>query len=182
MLRRLALRNVALVTELELELGPGFSVLTGETGAGKSILVEALQLALGARAESSVVREGTSRAEVSAEFDTPASARAWLHEAGFDEGETVLLRRTVDEQGRSRAWVNGSSATVGQLRELAEHLVEIHGQHAWQGLTRAAGVRAVLIQLAGNGHHLHRRNPSGAGESARMRIGWRQLGLRCARP
>lgn len=149
MLRRLALRNVALVTELELELGPGFSVLTGETGAGKSILVEALQLALGARAESSVVREGTSRAEVSAEFDTPASARAWLHEAGFDEGETVLLRRTVDEQGRSRAWVNGSSATVGQLRELAEHLVEIHGQHAWQGLTRAAGVRAVLDHHAG---------------------------------
>ena len=150
MLRRLALRDFVLVHRLELELGPGFTVLTGETGAGKSILVDALQLVLGARADALSVREGATRAEVSAEFDSPASLAAWLDEAGFEAGEgALLLRRTVDDQGRSRAWINGSSATVAQLREAAEHLVEIHGQHAWQSLTRPAAVRALLDGQAG---------------------------------
>ena len=150
MLRRLSLRDVVIVAELEVELGAGFTVLTGETGAGKSILIDALQLALGGRAEATLVREGAARAEVSAEFDTPAVLRPWLEEAGFAAGEeTLLLRRTVDAQGKSRAWVNGSPATVAQLREAAESLVDIHGQHAWQGLTRPAAVRALLDEQAG---------------------------------
>ncbi|HRD97932.1 MAG TPA: AAA family ATPase, partial [Rubrivivax sp.] len=141
MLRRLSLRDVVIVAELDLELGPGFTVLTGETGAGKSILVDALQLALGARAEATLVREGARRAEVSAEFDTPDSLRPWLEEAGFAVDEVLLLRRVVDAaggadaSGRSRAWINGSPATLAQLREAADHLVDIHGQHAWQSLT-----------------------------------------------
>ena len=144
MLRRLSLRDVAIVAELEVELGGGFTVLTGETGAGKSILVDGLQLALGNRADVTLVREGAARAEVSAEFDTPAALRTWLDAAGFADDETLLLRRTVDAQGRSRAWINGSPATVAQLREAAEWLVDIHGQHAWQSLTRPAAARALL--------------------------------------
>jgi DNA repair protein RecN (Recombination protein N) len=149
MLRRLSLRDVAIVAELEIDLSPGFTVLTGETGAGKSILIDALQLALGNRAEAALVREGASRAEVSAEFDTPSSLRPWLDEAGFAVEESLLLRRTVDAQGKSRAWINGSPATVAQLREAAEHVVDIHGQHAWQSLTRPAAVRALLDAQAG---------------------------------
>ncbi|KPF61690.1 DNA repair protein RecN [beta proteobacterium AAP51] len=149
MLRRLSLRDVVIVAELELELGPGFTVLTGETGAGKSILIDALQLALGQRAEASIVREGATRAEVSAEFDCPPALMPWLEEAGFAHEETLLLRRAVDAQGKSRAWVNGSPATLAQLREVAEHLVDIHGQHAWQSLTRPAAVRALLDEQAG---------------------------------
>ncbi len=153
MLRRLSLRDVAIVAELELELTGGFSVLTGETGAGKSILVDALQLALGNRADVAMVREGAARAEVSAEFDIPPSLRPWLDEAGFAGDGSLLLRRTVEPQGdgtaRSRAWINGSPATVAQLREAAEHLVDIHGQHAWQGLTRPAAVRELLDAQAG---------------------------------
>ena len=152
MLRRLALRDVVIVAELELDFDAGFSVLTGETGAGKSILVDALQLALGARAESSLVREGSVRAEVSAEFDTPPALAEWLAEAGFAEdggGAPLLLRRSVDAQGRSRAWINGSAATVSQLRAAADHLLDIHGQHAWQSLTRPSAVRALLDEQAG---------------------------------
>lgn len=150
MLRRLSLRDVVIVAELEVELGAGFTVLTGETGAGKSILVDALQLALGGRAEATLVREGAARAEVSAEFDTPPALRPWLEEAGFAaDDDMLLLRRTVDAQGKSRAWVNGSPATVAQLREAAEWLVDIHGQHAWQSLTRPAAVRALLDEQAG---------------------------------
>jgi DNA repair protein RecN (Recombination protein N) len=150
MLRRLSLRDFVIVPALEVEFGPGFTVLTGETGAGKSILIDALQLALGARGEAIVVREGAPRAEIAAEFDAPASLGAWLDDAGFDRGaDTLLLRRTIDAQGKSRAWVNGSPATVTQLREAADALVDIHGQHAWQSLTRPAAVRALLDAEAG---------------------------------
>ena len=149
MLRRLSLRDVAIVAELELELGSGFTVLTGETGAGKSILIDALQLALGNRGDAALVREGAARAEVSAEFETPATLVAWLDEAGFDNAQTLLLRRTIDAQGRSRAWINGSPATVAQLRDVADQLVDIHGQHAWQSLTRPAAVRELLDAQAG---------------------------------
>lgn len=149
MLRRLSLRDVVIVAQLEIDFCAGFSVLTGETGAGKSILIDALQLALGNRADAALVREGASRAEVSAEFDVPAALKPWLEEAGFDADDTLLLRRSVDAQGKSRAWINGSPATVGQLREAAEHLVDIHGQHAWQSLTRPAAVRALLDAQAG---------------------------------
>jgi DNA repair protein RecN (Recombination protein N) len=149
MLRRLALRDVVIVAHLEVELAAGFTVLTGETGAGKSILIDALQLALGSRADAALVREGASRAEVSAEFDCPASLQAWLDEAGYSVDPSLLLRRTVDAQGKSRAWINGSPATVAQLREAAEHLVDIHGQHAWQSLTRPVAVRELLDAQAG---------------------------------
>src|SRR5580765_6014432 len=149
MLRRLSLRDFVIVAELEVEFDAGFSVLTGETGAGKSILVDALQLALGSRGDAGLVREGAARAEIGAEFDTPASLAAWLDEAGFDSGETLLLRRTIDAQGKSRAWINGSAATIAQLREAADALVDIHGQHAWQSLTRPAAVRALLDGFAG---------------------------------
>ena len=149
MLKRLALRDFVIVTSLEVELAGGFSVLTGETGAGKSILIDALQLALGSRGDAGVVREGAARADISAEFDAPASLAAWLDDAGFDNADTLLLRRVIDAQGKSRAWVNGSPATVAQLREAADHLVDIHGQHAWQSLTRSASVRALLDAYAG---------------------------------
>jgi DNA repair protein RecN (Recombination protein N) len=150
-LKRIALRDFVIVRELDLELAGGFSVLTGETGAGKSILVDALQLALGARADGGVVREGATRADITAEFDRPAALAEWLEEAGFESDEGLLLRRTIDNQGKSRAWINGSPATATQLRELAEQLVDIHGQHAWQSLTRPDAVRDLLDAYAGVG-------------------------------
>ncbi|MES3014746.1 MAG: DNA repair protein RecN [Pseudomonadota bacterium] len=153
MLRRLSLRDFVIVESLEVEFDAGFSVLTGETGAGKSILVDALQLALGSRGDAGVVREGAARAEIGAEFDAPASLTSWLDEGGFDSGhdgeERLLLRRTIDAQGKSRAWINGSAATIAQLREAADHLVDIHGQHAWQSLTRGPSVRSLLDAFAG---------------------------------
>jgi DNA repair protein RecN (Recombination protein N) len=152
MLHRLAIRDFVIVDALEIEFAPGFSVLSGETGAGKSILVDALQLALGGRGDAGVVREGRSRAEISAEFDVEPPLAAWLAGAGFDadagDAGRMLLRRTIDSQGKSRAWINGSGATIAQLREVAEHLVDIHGQHAWQGLTRPPAVRALLDDFA----------------------------------
>jgi len=151
-LRRLSLRDFVIVAELEVEFDGGFSVLTGETGAGKSILVDALQLALGSRGDAGVVRESAARAEITAEFDAPAGIKAWLDDAGFDadpnDEERLLLRRTIDAQGKSRAWINGSAATIAQLREAADHLVDIHGQHAWQSLTRGPSVRALLDAFA----------------------------------
>ncbi len=154
MLRRLALRDFVIVPALELEFHAGFSVLTGETGAGKSILVDALQLALGSRGDAGVVREGASRAEVSVEFDSPSALAGWLDEAGFAtdtnaQPPALLLRRTIDAQGKSRAWINGSAATLAQLRQVADHLLDIHGQHAWQSLTRAAATRELVDAQAG---------------------------------
>lgn len=147
-LKRIVLRDFVIVGELELDLGSGFTVLTGETGAGKSILIDALQLVTGARADTGTVREGASRADVSAEFDPPPALTSWLDTAGFDAGETLLLRRTVDLQGKSRGWINGSPATATQLREIGEQLIDIHGQHAWQSLTRADAVRDLLDAYA----------------------------------
>ena len=148
-LTHITLRDFVIVHELELDLNTGFSVLTGETGAGKSILIDALQLALGARAESGVVREGASRCEVCAEFEPTPAIQAWLEEAGFEVSADLLLRRTVDTAGKSRAWINGSPATATQLRELGEQLLDIHGQHAWQSLTRPDSVRSLLDAYAG---------------------------------
>ncbi len=147
-LRHISLRDFVIVRELDLNLAQGFSVLTGETGAGKSILIDALQMALGERADSGAVREGASRCEVSAEFDCPAQAHALLEDAGFEVSDTLLLRRSVDTQGKSRAWVNGSQATATQLRALGEMLLDIHGQHAWQSLTRPDAVRGLLDAYA----------------------------------
>lgn len=148
-LRNLSLRDFVIVPALELELEAGFTSLTGETGAGKSILIDALQLLLGARADALWVREGQPRCEIGAEFDCPPATGAWLEENGFDnDANTLLLRRVIDAGGKSRAWVNGSPATVTQLRELGEQLVDIHGQHAWQSLTRPAAVRTLLDAYA----------------------------------
>lgn len=164
MLKRLALRDFVIVPSLEIEFDAGFTVLTGETGAGKSILIDALQLALGSRGDVTLVREGTPRAEVSAEFDTiPPALGPWLADGGFDTQDTLLLRRTLDAQGKSRAWINGSPATITQLREAAEQLVDIHGQHAWQSLTRPSAARALLDALAGH-------DP---GETARRHALWK---------
>jgi DNA repair protein RecN (Recombination protein N) len=148
-LRAMGLRDFVIVRSLDLEFSSGLSVLTGETGAGKSILIDALQLALGARAEASVVREGATRCEISAEFDTSAPVQQWLSDAGFDATDTLLLKRTIDAQGKSRAWINGSAATATQLREVGDCLVDIHGQHAWQSLTRPDAVRGLLDAYSG---------------------------------
>ena len=146
MLRRLTIRDFVLVDRLELEFHGGFGTLTGETGAGKSILVDALAFALGERADSSLVRAGGERAEVSAEFDlddSPVAAeRLQAHDLDAQDG--LLLRRLVDVKGRSRAYLNGSPVTVQQLREVGEGLVDIHGQHAHQSLLRGEAQRALL--------------------------------------
>ena len=148
-LKSISLRDFVIVRELDLELSSGFTVLTGETGAGKSILIDALQLALGARADAGMVREGAKRCDISAEFDSPVALADWLDAAGFDPTATLLLRRTIDTQGKSRAWINGSAATATQLKEIADRLIDIYGQHAWQSLTRADAVRQLLDDYAG---------------------------------
>jgi DNA repair protein RecN (Recombination protein N) len=151
-LQHIVLRDFVIVRELDLDLSSGFSALTGETGAGKSILIDALQLVLGARAESSVVREGAARAEICAEFDTTPEILTWLDGEGFADIATdgqLLLKRTIDALGKSRAWINGSPATATQLRALGDMLLDIHGQHAWQSLTRPDAVRSLLDAYAG---------------------------------
>jgi len=146
MLQRLTIRDFVLVDRLELEFQRGFGTLTGETGAGKSILVDALAFVLGERADVGMIRAGGERAEVAAEFglaDTPAVA-GWLREHDMDSEDGLLLRRVLDANGRSRAYLNGSPATVQQLREVAELLVDIHGQHAHQSLLRPEAQRTLL--------------------------------------
>jgi DNA repair protein RecN (Recombination protein N) len=146
MLRALEARDFVILERTSLEFGAGFTVLTGETGAGKSILVDAIELLVGARGDASLVREGAERAELSAEFDfDDRNFSAWLEEAGLtgDSG-TVLLRRTIDRAGRSRCFINGHAATLAQLKAAGEHLVDIHGQHEHQSLLRAAAQRALL--------------------------------------
>jgi DNA repair protein RecN (Recombination protein N) len=146
MLTRLAIRDFAVVASAELEFGPGLTVISGETGAGKSLLVDALTFLSGLRADSGVVRHGAGRAELVAAFDltdAPA-ARAWLQDAEFDDGDDCQLRRTLRADGGSRAWINGRPATLAQLGALAECLVEIHGQHEHQALLSRASQLALL--------------------------------------
>ncbi|MDP3439076.1 MAG: DNA repair protein RecN, partial [Azonexus sp.] len=139
------------VDRLELEFLAGFGALTGETGAGKSILIDALALTLGERAEAGVVRSGCDKAEVAATFDVNGlpEVRAWLAANDLDAGDELLLRRVVDAGGRSRAYINGSPATVQQLREVGEGLVDIHGQHTHQSLLRTDAQRQLLDAHAG---------------------------------
>ena len=152
MLRALAIRDFVIVERVELETGPGFTVLTGETGAGKSILVDAIELLVGGRADASLVREGAERAELQAEFEVPKDGplEKYLADAGL-EGDpgTVILRRVIDRPGRSRCFVNGHAATLAQLKEAGEHLVDIHGQHEHQSLLRGAAQRDLLDAHAG---------------------------------
>ncbi|MBV9931767.1 MAG: DNA repair protein RecN [Alphaproteobacteria bacterium] len=148
MLTGLSIRDVVLIESLDLEFGPGLGVLTGETGAGKSILLDALGLALGARADSALVRQGQVQAVVTVSFELPAAhpARALLAENGLDgePGEPLVVRRIVKADGGSRALVNDQSASVGLLRDLGALLVEIHGQHDDRGLLNPRGHRALL--------------------------------------
>ena len=136
MLQSLALRDFVIVDHLELDFGSGFSVLTGETGAGKSILLDALALALGERADTSQIREGCQRAEIAAIFqveeDLQEEIAEWLREADFplEDDHRIVIKRSVDHSGRSKAYINGGAASLSQLRELGDRLVDIHGQHA----------------------------------------------------
>jgi DNA repair protein RecN (Recombination protein N) len=150
MLLALSIRNFVIVDTLELEFAPGFTVLTGETGAGKSILIDALLLALGERADADVVREGAARADINAEFRVNGAAAAWLatNELTSEDGN-VLVRRTVDASGRSKGFINGTAVTLAQLRELGELLVDVHGQHAHQSLLRPAAQLALLDEHGG---------------------------------
>jgi DNA repair protein RecN (Recombination protein N) len=152
MLRALSIRDYVIVERLDLELASGFTALTGETGAGKSILVDALGLALGGRADAGIVRAGAQRADVSADFDVESlpAVREWL--ASQDLNETVgtcILRRTVDASARSRGFVNGRPVTASQLRELGEMLVDIHGQHEHQLLLKRDRQRMLLDAFGG---------------------------------
>jgi DNA repair protein RecN (Recombination protein N) len=152
MLRHLSIRDFVIVAALDLEFDSGFTVFSGETGAGKSILIDALALALGSRADASVVRAGEARADITAEFETHALVDAWLEEqalAAEEHGDTVMLRRVVDGNGRSRAFINGTAATLTQLREVGEMLVDIHGQHAHQLLMRPDAQRELFDTHAG---------------------------------
>ncbi|MGH8725451.1 MAG: DNA repair protein RecN, partial [Burkholderiales bacterium] len=152
MLRALEVGDFVIIEKTSLEFGAGFTALTGETGAGKSILVDAIELLVGGRGDAAVVREGAERAELSAEFDfeqkTPFAE--WLAQADLtgDPG-TVILRRTIDRSGRSRCFINGHAATLAQLKAAGEHLVDIHGQHEHQSLLRPAAQRALLDSHAG---------------------------------
>ena len=153
MLTSLSIRNVVLIEALELSFGGGLGVLTGETGAGKSILLDALGLALGERADSGLVRAGADDASVTAtfEFDTiPAELRAALDEAeiAHEPGEPLILRRRLRGDGGSKAFVNDQPVGAALLRALARHLVEIHGQHDDRGLTNPRGHRALLDRYA----------------------------------
>lgn len=151
MLRQLNLRDFVIVDALDLEFGPGFTVLTGETGAGKSILIDALALALGGRGDSGVVREGATRADINAEFDCTAlpALQAWLRDNDLDEDDACLLRRVIDTNGRSRCFINGRTVAAQQLREAGEFLVDIHGQHAHQSLLKTAAQRDLLDSYGG---------------------------------
>ena len=154
MLHHLTIRDFVIVDRLELEFAAGFGALTGETGAGKSIQIDALALALGERADAGVVRSGCDKAEVAATFaiNTLPVVREWLSANDFEADDELLLRRVVDAGGRSRAYINGSPATAQQLREVGEWLVDIHGQHAHQSLLRSDAQRALLDAHAGLGN------------------------------
>ena len=150
MLTTLSLRDFVIVDSLSLDVSRGFTVLTGETGAGKSILIDALELVLGGRADAGVVREGCDRANIVAEFSVTKRTRAWLESNELHlEDDSLMIRRTVDSHGRSRAWVNGIAVTVSQLRELGETLIDVHGQHAHQSLLKPVYQLKLLDDHAG---------------------------------
>ena len=156
MLKTLSLQNFVIVNSLEIDFQAGLTVLTGETGAGKSILFDALGLLLGDRANSLQIKPGANRADLTAEFqiepDINADTLDWLTEAGFDAIDaSLLIRRSLEPSGRSRAWINGQPATLSQLKELGEQLVELHGQHAHQALLRTSAQRELFDRHAGLG-------------------------------
>ena len=161
MLKQLMIRNLAVIEELELSFSNGMTVFTGETGAGKSILVDALGLVLGDRADSGIIRDGSDRTEISASFDTPdiPELRDVLEEQAISlEDNELMLRRVVNNDGRSRAFVNGTPVPAGLLRQLGEHLVDIHGQHAHQSLMKRDAQRILLDDFGGHAAELDRVN------------------------
>jgi DNA repair protein RecN (Recombination protein N) len=167
-LRALEIRDYVLIGELSLELDGGFSVLSGETGAGKSILVDAIELLVGGRGDAAVVREGAERAELAAEFEVTNAVAEWLRQ-GELEGDPgrLLIRRTIDRAGRSRLFINGHAATLAQVKEVGEQLLDIHGQHAHQSLLRPAAQRALL--------DAHSDAEALARETAEAYRNWRRL-------
>jgi DNA repair protein RecN (Recombination protein N) len=167
-LRALYISDYVLIAELSLELDGGFGVLTGETGAGKSILVDAIELLVGGRGDAAVVREGAERAELSADFEVSEAVSTWIREREL-EGDPgrLLVRRTIDRAGRSRCFINGHAATAAQLKEVGEQLVDIHGQHAHQSLLRPAAQRALL--------DAHSGAEALARETAEAHRAWRRL-------
>jgi DNA repair protein RecN (Recombination protein N) len=152
MLTRLSVRNFAVVEAAEIEFGEGLTVVTGETGAGKSLLVDALLLLSGTRADAGMVRSGCERAELAAEFELSdaANARGWLAEQALDDDSACRLRRVIAAEGGSRAWINGRAVSLAQLSELAASLVEIHGQHEHQALLDRAQQLQMLDAFGGN--------------------------------
>ena len=144
MLRTLQLKDFVLIQQAELDFSSGFTVLTGETGAGKSILIDALNLVLGGRADTDCIRPGASKTSIIATFECPANQRAWLQEREIEAEDTLLLRRVIDTQGKSKAFINGTPVPIAQLRELGDMLVDIHGQHAHQQLLKPAAQRLLL--------------------------------------
>ena len=152
MLRALNIRDFVIVERMELEFDDGFTVLTGETGAGKSILIDALAMVLGERGDAGIVRQGADKSEISAEFDVAAikALQRWLADNDLaGEDDACLMRRVIDSGGRSRAFINGRTVTLAQLREAGAHLVDIHGQHEHQSLLRSAAQRTLLDAYAG---------------------------------
>src|SRR5450432_1931588 len=147
MLTHLQLRDLVLVDQAELEFGTGLTALTGETGAGKSIIVDALLLIAGGRAVADIVRQGAERAEVTASFDAlPGAAKVWLEAQAIEHDGDLVVRRVIGSDGRSRAYVNGQVVPLQGLRELAECLIEIHGQQEFQRLVNRGAQREVLDQ------------------------------------
>lgn len=171
MLRSLHIRDFVIVDALELDFEAGFTALTGETGAGKSILIDALSLALGGRAEAGVVRAGESKAEIIAEFtlDRVAPARAWLatQELADEDRNLCLFRRVIDSHNRSKAFINGTAVTLTQMREIAQMLIDIHGQHEHQSLLKRDAQLALLDDFADNGDRLS--------EVSRLYAQWAEL-------
>ncbi len=167
MLTELRIRNYAVIDDIHVELGPGLNVLSGETGAGKSIIVGALSLLLGERATANVIRSGEDRTIVEGVFDLPDDPvfRARCDELGIDlSDDCLILRRELQREGRNRAWVNGSPATAGLIGELGGALVDLHGQHEHQALLRSVPQRTIVDEFAGAG-----------GLAARVRSGWEAL-------
>src|SRR3982751_1183222 len=151
MLRALEVRDFVIIDKATLEPGEGFTCLTGETGAGKSILVDAIELLVGGRADATVVRESAEKAELSAEFDVSSRLTEWLDPPDLaGDPAQLVLRRSIDRSGRSRCFINGHAATLAQLKEVGEWLVDLHGQHAHQSLLRTVAQRELLGLQAGS--------------------------------